>query len=459
MKRSVLSAAAGRGAFLHESKRKRASPAPSDGSPLVGSAAPPRWCDGSLHLTSPFLLGETLKCGQIFSWRCIGRCRGDELWTGVIGGRAYVLLQTHVDEASSLLHYKCMGRGAFPRARHRVDQGKDIDVERADDAQLLTHFFRLEWCSESLWRRWTQRDSGDCHPLRKHFIATAHRYKGIHIVRQDPVECLMGFICSQNNNIPRITHMVSRLRELYGDPIPLTTREEVWRDICASCDEFAGDTDGSDKRRGDGESPLKRPETSSATPNHHGDGDDGSGGAFKTPRYFTFPDVDALARVEESALRSLGFGYRARYIPASAQDIRKKSASADGVGSEWLFRLRDPNVSKDQCSEQLCTLLGVGRKVADCVSLFGLDKLDAVPVDTHVWRIARRHVPALDNLGVKTLTPSVYRTIVETFYGVFGDTCGWAHSLLFASEIRRPAARKATKKATKKASKKIDGAQ
>jgi 3-methyladenine DNA glycosylase/8-oxoguanine DNA glycosylase len=35
------------------------------------------------------------------------------------------------------------------------------------------------------------------------------------------VECLFSFICSSNNNIPRITLMLARLRARYGTPIPL----------------------------------------------------------------------------------------------------------------------------------------------------------------------------------------------------------------------------------------------
>ena len=47
----------------------------------------------------------------------------------------------------------------------------------------------------------------------------------------------------------------------------------------------------------------------------------------------------------------------------------------------------------------ICPLInspaGVGRKVADCVALFSLDKHDVVPVDTHVWDIACRMKPGL----------------------------------------------------------------
>lgn len=40
---------------------------------------------------------------------------------------------------------------------------------------------------------------------------------------------------------------------------------------------------------------------------------------------------------------------------------------------------------------ELLRLYGVGEKVADCICLFGLHKLDAFPVDTHILQAMRRH--------------------------------------------------------------------
>lgn len=33
------------------------------------------------------------------------------------------------------------------------------------------------------------------------------------------MECIFSFICSSNNNIPRITGMLGKLRSTYGDPL------------------------------------------------------------------------------------------------------------------------------------------------------------------------------------------------------------------------------------------------
>ena len=74
---------------------------------------------------------------------------------------------------------------------------------------------------------------------------------------------------------------------------------------------------------------------------------------------------------------------------------------------------------------------GVGRKVAECVALFSCDCLELVPVDTHVWQIARKHY------GIKdaTLSAATYTKITDTFIDVFGACAGWAHSVLFTAAL------------------------
>ena len=43
-------------------------------------------------------------------------------------------------------------------------------------------------------------------------------YGGMRVLRQDPWECLIAYICSQNNNIERITAIVNKLARSYGEP-------------------------------------------------------------------------------------------------------------------------------------------------------------------------------------------------------------------------------------------------
>uniref|UniRef100_A0A3Q2CWB2 N-glycosylase/DNA lyase n=1 Tax=Cyprinodon variegatus TaxID=28743 RepID=A0A3Q2CWB2_CYPVA len=138
--------------------------------------------------------------------------------------------------------------------------------------------------------------------------------------------------------------------------------------------------------------------------------------------YHDFPTLSTLAesRVEER-LRDLGFGYRARFLQQSAKQI------LDTNGLQWLDSLR--NVPYPEAREALRTLPGVGTKVADCVCLMSLDKSEAVPVDTHVWQIAKRDYKYTANNGQKTLTEKVHRDIGDFFRKLWGPYAGWAHSV------------------------------
>jgi 3-methyladenine DNA glycosylase/8-oxoguanine DNA glycosylase len=77
---------------------------------------------------------------------------------------------------------------------------------KADDTEsLLRSYFSLDVSLRELYAHWSNADS--------HFKNTALRFAGVRLLRQDPWECLIGFICSSNNNIARITQMVCTLRK------------------------------------------------------------------------------------------------------------------------------------------------------------------------------------------------------------------------------------------------------
>ena len=56
-------------------------------------------------------------------------------------------------------------------------------------------------------------------------------------------------------------------------------------------------------------------------------------------------------------------------------------------GGPTLAPLR--NMAEAECERFLCSLPGIGKKVARCVMLFSLN-LNVFPVDTHCWRISQR---------------------------------------------------------------------
>jgi len=52
--------------------------------------------------------------------------------------------------------------------------------------------------------------------------------------------------------------------------------------------------------------------------------EEGAEGSTSDRKYFAFPTLEKLATIRETSLRSMGFGYRARYIPTAAKQILEK---------------------------------------------------------------------------------------------------------------------------------------
>lgn len=122
--------------------------------------------------------------------------------------------------------------------------------------------------------------------------------------------------------------------------------------------------------------------------------------------FAAFPSAEALASADESDLRALGMGYRAKFVINTAKRVQSLG------GEAWLASLR--GLTRQAATVELRSLSGVGPKVADCVALFSLDQTTAIPVDTHVWAIACRDMdPSLKE--AKSLTPKVYDRVVQLF--------------------------------------------
>lgn len=101
---------------------------------------------------------------------------------------------------------------------------------------------------------------------------------------------------------------------------------------------------------------------------------------FSTEDYYPFPVPSVLASSEVTAnLRKLGFGYRADFIQKTARMLVDshggpvKAGVSPEPAEEWLHTLRTMNTADARA--ELLKLMGVGRKVADCILLMSLDKV------------------------------------------------------------------------------------
>lgn len=111
-------------------------------------------------------------------------------------------------------------KGGFFRG---VALGRVLSVRQEGDVLLFDSCTPEEW--ETVWAPYfdLQADYTEihracaCDPI---LAAAAKAAGGIRILRQEPWEALCSFIISQNNNIPRIKGIISRLCETFGEPLP-----------------------------------------------------------------------------------------------------------------------------------------------------------------------------------------------------------------------------------------------
>jgi N-glycosylase/DNA lyase len=125
------------------------------------------------------------------------------------------------------------------------------------------------------------------------------------------------------------------------------------------------------------------------------------------------PAWDRLATVPEADLRACKLGYRARYVAATARLLAETP--------DWEARLRA--LDDDAARAWLCRLPGVGAKVADCVLLFGAQRLGAFPIDTWILKVLARAY------GLEGWAPSQLAHFARVH---FGARAGLAQQYLFA---------------------------
>lgn len=151
---------------------------------------------------------------------------------------------------------------------------------------------------------------------------------GIALMRQEPWECLVSYVISAFNNIPKICQSVQHLSRRFGERI-------------------AGEVTAGG-RAGGGE--------------------------------WAFPSPERLADARLEELRACILGYRAPYVRDLARLVVRGEVDLSVIAS----------LPHDDARKALTELPGVGEKVADCVLLFALGHREAFPVDVWVQRAVER---------------------------------------------------------------------
>ena len=202
---------------------------------------------------------------------------------------------------------------------------------------------------------------------RDNIVRTAvERFPGLRLLRQDPFQCYISFICSSNSSIQNIKQMLKRICQKFGKKM---------------------DFDGHE--------------------------------------FFVFPTVEKLAKANLKDLLSCGLGFRAKYVKMAAISVHS------GVLEFDFLKKTDYKSAK----EDLKNIYGVGNKVADCILLFSLEKLEAFPIDRWTQRILQKYYSKkFFGLIEKSLTEKNYETIHKKIVEYFGPYAGYSQQFLFKME-------------------------
>jgi N-glycosylase/DNA lyase len=129
---------------------------------------------------------------------------------------------------------------------------------------------------------------------------------------------------------------------------------------------------------------------------------------------YTFPSPQPLTKVSETELRRCKLGYRAKNLRATAQTVSSGKADLEA----WSA------LPDDELRKELCALPGVGPKIANCVMLFGYERLRSFPIDVWIERVLAQEYFS----HRKRTTAQRLRQFAETYFGEHG---GYAQQYLF----------------------------
>jgi len=133
-------------------------------------------------------LEYTLTNGQMFRWRHTA----DDWWEAVTANRLIRNRPTSLDHD---------GHDSF-----------EFQTAPGDpDRSFLERFVRTDVDLAGLYESWSAADP--------YLGELAQRFRGLRLVHQDPEECLLSFICSTANYIPRIMKSIAIIARTWGEPI------------------------------------------------------------------------------------------------------------------------------------------------------------------------------------------------------------------------------------------------
>lgn len=327
-------------------------------------------------------LERTLLGGQSFRWtknvkNKNAKGEAETIFTGVVGSEVLQLWRCDAE------------RVAYRKLNHQ--EGIQSDKELL---MFLEDYFHLQHKLKDLYKQWSAKDDN----LQK----CCKHYRGFRILRQDPVENVFSFICATCNNIKRISQMIDKMCQKFGQRLEVTNVTSTKNESSLNKNTMINNEKQQER-----------------------------------PFYYSFPNVERLVEpdVFDCLRHELGFGYRAKFIVETAkQMIHLTKWNKMDTPRDYLLSLRSMPY-KETC-RMLQQFPGIGRKVSDCICLMSMDHLNAIPVDCHIYEIFCRNYKPNLRQERKSLTEAVHDLIGNYFTQLHGPLAGWSTSVLFIAELK-----------------------
>ena len=145
---------------------------------------------------------------------------------------------------------------------------------------------------------------------------------------------------------------------------------------------------------------------------------------IQNKEFFLFPKPEKLANASIEEIKKCGVGYRAPFIKQASKMIVLKK-----INFKYLEKC-----DYQEAKKKICVIPGIGNKVADCILLFSLNKLEAFPLDTWMIKILEKYYSNEFKIETKTITQKQYEILHEKIVNYFGPYCGYAQQFLFKME-------------------------
>jgi N-glycosylase/DNA lyase len=145
---------------------------------------------------------------------------------------------------------------------------------------------------------------------------------------------------------------------------------------------------------------------------------------IQNKEFFLFPEPEKIEKASIDEIKACGVGYRAQFIKEAAKMVVLKK-----IDFKYLEKC-----DYHEAKKNICLVPGIGNKVADCIMLFSLNKLEAFPLDTWIIKILEKYYSKEFKMETKTITQKQYELLHEKIVNHFGPYCGYAQQFLFKME-------------------------